>query len=104
MPKRISEVYRVLNALIGPFLDFIDNRQIVRRVMVLSCLWMLIDAYVWAKGYAGVPGQSGADLSLVIAAILTPVTALQGFLYRMYSDGRRLDSNQGPVGSDAKSS
>lgn len=88
MPRQASIIYGLLTVIFGGILDFVDRRQIVRRAMVLTCLWMLVDCYMWAKGYASSPSKTGADLSLVIAAILTPVTALQGFLYRMYNDGR----------------
>lgn len=106
MPKKVAVVYGLLNLFFGGVLDFIDNRQIVRRVMTLGCFWMMVDCYMWAKGYAETPGKTGADLGLVLAAILTPVTALQGFLFRVYNDGRSVDSNtslrEGPMGQDSK--
>ena len=74
---------------IGSLLDFIDRRRIVRRVMVLTVLWMLVDCYLWAKGFAGRPGMTGAELALVIGAITVPVTALQGFLFRAYDHSRK---------------
>lgn len=94
MPKQVSTIYAVLNLFFGGILDFIDKRQIVRRVMTLGCFWMMVDCYIWAKGYAEAPGRTGAELAMVLAAILTPVTALQGFLFRVYNDGRMVDSDK----------
>lgn len=103
---RVTVIYGLLNIIFGGFLDFIDKRQIVRRAMVLICLWLLVDCYLWAKGYAMLPGKTGADLGIVIGTILTPVTALQGFLYRMYNDGRVVDGvsadREGRMGQDSK--
>ncbi len=87
----IGQAQRVFVAIVGPMLDFIDARQVVRRAMVLIVLWQLVDAYVWAKAFAERPGMTGAELAAVIAAILVPVTALQGVLFRMYDSSRRND-------------
>ncbi len=70
-------------------LDFIDERKVIRRAMVLIVLWQLVDAYLWAKAYALRQGMTGVELSAVIAAVLTPVTILQGFLFKLYDASRR---------------
>ena len=82
----------ILAAAIGPALDFVDNRAIVRRIMVGVILWMLIDVYAWAKAYALRPGVSGLELAAVIAALTVPVTTLQGVVFRLYDTSRRADS------------
>lgn len=98
----VAGVHQVVGAIVGPLLDFVDRRGVVRRAMVLIVLWQLVDAYVWAKAFAGRDGMTGAELSLVIAAITLPVTALQGFLFRMYDQSRR-SPEPGSVGTPAPS-
>lgn len=87
--KAIDGLRQIVGAIVGPMLDFVDRRALVRRAMVLIVLWQLVDAYMWAKGFATMPGMTGAELSLVIAAITVPVTALQGFLFKMYDESRQ---------------
>jgi hypothetical protein len=84
----IAALQRILQAIAGPVLDFIDQRQVVRRAMVLIVLWQLVDAYLWAKHFAYRDGMTGLELGAVIAAITGPVTVLQGFLFRMYDSSR----------------
>lgn len=72
-------------------LDFIDRRRIVRRAMVVTVSIMLVDAYAWGKGFALRSTLSGADQSLVIAAVLAPITALMGFVYKLYDQSRQGD-------------
>jgi len=72
----------------GDFLDFIDERSVVRRVMVLIVLWQLCDVYIFAKTLVLLPGKTGIEISAIIAALTVPVTMLQGFLFKQYSDTR----------------
>lgn len=74
------------------FFDFLDQRRIVRRAMVLVVLWQLVDSYLWAKGYAATTTRTGVEIGLVIAAVLAPVTTLQGFLFRVYDGSRQADA------------
>lgn len=85
----INAAQAILAAIVGPLLDFIDERQVVRRAMVLIVLWQLVDAYMFAKNYAYRDHMTGLELSAVIAAITVPVTALQGLLFRLYDQSRR---------------
>lgn len=85
----IASVHEIATGLLGPVLDFIDARVVIRRAMILIVLWQVVDSYLWAKGYIEThPDKSGVDLGLVLAAVLTPVNLLMGFLYRAYNDAR----------------
>lgn len=81
----------VSDAAFGGIFNFIDQRQIVRRGVIVMMLYQAMDVYIWAKNYALLPGKSGAELGLVIAALTVPVSLLQGFLFKMYDDSRRSD-------------
>lgn len=81
----------------GGLFDFIDKRMIIRRVIILLVLYETVDVYLWAKSYAMLPGKSGADLSVVIAALTVPISILQGFMFRMYDESRVGSVSSGDV-------
>lgn len=87
----IAAVQEIVAAIVGPVLDFIDNRQVVRRALILIVMWQLVDVYLWAKGYASRPGMTGLELGAVITAMTGPPTVLMGFLFKMYDSSRRAD-------------
>jgi len=72
----------------GHFLDFVDQRRIVRRVFIFVVLWQFIDVYLFAKDLAGSNASSGVELAAVIGALTLPITALSGFLFKLYSGER----------------
>lgn len=78
-------------AVSGAVLDFIDQRKVVRRIMVLGVFWAMIDVYVWAKGYAATSGLTGVELGAVITAVMIPITALTGFIFKTYDQSRQQD-------------
>lgn len=80
---------------ITKFLDFVDNRMVVRRIMLGIVAWMFVDSYIWAKQYAVRPGITGLELSAVIAAVLIPATYILKELVQSYTDMRK-DSNATP--------
>jgi len=84
----INQAQRVFVAIVAPLLDFIDARHVVRRVAFAVVLYLLVDCYVWAKAYAMRDGMTGAELGMVIAAVLVPVTALQASVLRLYNQSR----------------
>lgn len=73
----------------GRVLDFIDRRKVVRRVQVLVLMWMLVDCYLWARGYAERSKLPGAELALVMGVVTWPITTLVGIVYRQYDNSRR---------------
>lgn len=78
----------VCDAAFGGLFDLIDKRQIVRRGIMLIVLYQAIDVYLWAKNYALLPGKNGGEVGLVIAALTVPISILQGFLFKLYGEGR----------------
>jgi len=99
----ITSLRTLTDAALGGLLDFIDQRLIIRRAMIIAVLWMMIDVYRWAKGYASLPGKSGAELGLVIAALTVPASALMGFIYKTYDEGRRAAETDSTTSTDATS-
>ena len=85
----IAASQAILVAIVGPLLDFVDNRGVVRRCLVGIVAWLLVDVYLWAKGYSMRPGVNGLELAAVITAMNLPITALTGFIFKMYDTSRQ---------------
>ena len=70
--------------------DFIDSRQVVRRVIVLGTwvvtLHLIVTLIQWA--IAPATERSGADIAMILGAAMTPITILQGFVTSFYFNSR----------------
>lgn len=73
-------------------LDFIDSRAIVRRSVLFFTLfmtyWMSYSAWEFAVTALALH-YDGLSIAGIIAAVMVPTTALQGFAFKSYSDGRK---------------
>lgn len=70
------------------FWDWVDTRLIIRRLMTLGTFAMTMWVIWWAMGFASTSPRSGADVAMIIGAIMVPVNALQGYLFGAYARGR----------------
>jgi hypothetical protein len=75
------------SGMIG-LLDFIDNRAVIRRLVLLFTLYMtwLVTHKAWV--FASTSSFDGVGTAAVIAAIMAPTAALQGFAFSAYLSGR----------------
>ena len=74
--------------MIDRFWDWVDTRSIVRRIVLFVTLWMSWAAFIWAAGFAETTDKSGVEVGLIIAAVTAPIAALQGFVFKVYSESR----------------
>ena len=74
---RLSEVW-----------DFIDERQIIRRLAFIWTLAFTGRFAIWTMDYAWHSNQPGADIALVIAAVWAPWTAFQGAVIKFYDQAQ----------------
>lgn len=82
---------RFYRALAFPFV-FIRDQNVTRLVAMGMSLWMTWDSYAWAKHYAEIhPEKSGAEIGLIIGAVLAAVSALQGYTFKLYLEDRQKD-------------
>lgn len=72
------------------FWDFIDKRSIIRRGTLVATIWLSWLSFEWAMVFATETAKSGAEVGLIIAAVTGPIAALQGFVLKVYADGRNL--------------
>lgn len=70
------------------FWDFIDERVIIRRLVLLFTLFMTYYGTEAAIAFSASSKFDGAGTAMVIAAILAPIGALQKFTFDMYSAAR----------------
>ena len=74
--------------IISQFLDFIDSRAVVRRVVLFFTLYMTYYGVATAWKFAYASPFDGVGTAAVIAAVLAPIAALQGAAFSNYSAGR----------------
>lgn len=74
--------------MITRFWDWIDNRVVIRRFTLLFTFYMtwLVTHQAWL--FAHTSTYDGLGTAAVIAAIVAPTAALQGFAFNSYTKGR----------------
>lgn len=73
---------------LNTFWDWVDQRQIVRRTVLAITVYMTYEAFTWAAHFAEVTDKTGAEVGLIIAAVTGPISLLQGFVVKIYTEGR----------------
>lgn len=74
------------------FHDWVDNRAVVRRLVLAFTLWMTYHVIesAWEFAVLAVGNHyDGVAVAAIIAAITAPVAALQGFAFQQYVNGRK---------------
>lgn len=68
-------------------LEQLEKHQLYRRLIVLFMVCLITYTTIESFAYANVAlGQSGIETAAIIAAIQVPVTALMGFVSKLYWD------------------
>lgn len=70
--------------------DWVDHRQVIRRVIVLGTWGVTIHLIVLLVQWAisGDNHRSGSDVAMILGAAMTPITVLQGFVTSFYFNAR----------------
>lgn len=82
-PRRVNDK---LVAKVGAVLDFMDRRQVLRRVVFLWMIYITTEALRWTYGFATGSPRPGLEVAAIIAAIWTPLGLLQGAIFKFYED------------------
>ncbi len=65
--------------------QFVSVRSLVMYITLLNT-WYAFD---WAAHFAyAVVGRPGIEVAAIIAAVTAPITALQAFVFKFYSESR----------------
>jgi hypothetical protein len=72
------------------FIDWAENKNFisVRSFVLYVTVWMTWLAFDWAAVFATTTDKTGADVALIIAAVTAPISVLQGFVFKVYSESR----------------
>jgi hypothetical protein len=73
--------------------EFLDKSRLFRRGGFVA-IWIIVFwGFGWSLDYADAAlllERPGVDTAAVLAAIWAPITALAGYVFRIYTDGRRV--------------
>ena len=69
--------------------NFIDNRMVVRRLLLVGTAWLVADSYLWCKSFADQSQRDGLQIAAIIAAVTGPVTLLLKFVLDNYGEARK---------------
>jgi hypothetical protein len=72
------------------FIQWTDKKNFisVRSFVLYVTVWMTWEAFNWAAIFATTTDKQGADVALIIAAVTAPISVLQGFVFKVYSESR----------------
>ena len=67
--------------------DFVDNRGVIRRVVLGIAIWMTWQVSEWAMAFA-INEELGMNTAAVIGAVSAPIVAFGGYVFKSYLDSR----------------
>ncbi len=70
------------------FWDFVDNRQVVRRLVLVVAVHLTYVCTYWAMHFAETSTRTGIDFAALVAAVTAPATAFAAFVFKVYIDGK----------------
>ena len=76
--------------MVTNFLQWADRRHFVsvRALMIYTTLWMTWRAFGWAATFASASTLDSMSIAAVIVAVIAPITALQGWVFKIYMEGK----------------
>ena len=78
-------------SFLNAVLDWERKLAIRRSVVLFVTLWMTFRAFEWAAVYATATSlTSGLEAAAIIAAVTAPITALQGWIFKIYAESKEL--------------
>lgn len=74
---------------------FVNENKVIRRASLAVMLTMTVLIFKWATIFASESQKPGIEIAAIIAAILAPLSTLQGFVFKFYNDSRSQEENNG---------
>lgn len=81
------------------FWDWIDDRAIVHRLLLVFTLYLTFHCYKWAILFAIYSQLTGTETAAIILAVSGPVTTLQGYVFSTYANYRKASKELNNVGT-----
>ena len=88
LTSAIDEAWAVINSLFNGLWEFLDRGFVMRRVFVGMTWYLTFKSYMWCFYVAEKSGYDPATIASSMA-ILTPISALQGFALKLYGDQKK---------------
>jgi hypothetical protein len=79
----------VMFCAFGRIADFIDRRQIIRRGAFVWMLVLTTDVVRNLVSFSMMTARPGLEVAAILAAILTPLATLQGFIFKFYDQAQK---------------
>ena len=76
-------------AFFSPLWDWIDQRGIVRRIVLALALWMTWRVTTWSMAYADTTDRDGMQAAALLVAVQAPVTLFCSTVFKAYIEGRQ---------------
>lgn len=84
---------QIIRGTIVGLLDFIDSRSVVRRGVLIFTLWMtwwVTSTMIEFAVVAMANKYPGLEVAAIVAAIMAPTAALQGFAFQQYLGSKQV--------------
>lgn len=81
----------LLNSWLVKFWDFVDNRGVIRRIVLGVAMWMTfwVSFKMTEFAFAALAADKlSGNIPLIIASITAPIVALGGYVFKAYLDSR----------------
>jgi hypothetical protein len=74
-----------ITGFLNGFWEQLQKGQVVRRIAFFWMIWMTTKIYFWSLDYISNIETVTTEHGMLLAAILTPITALQGAVIKFYA-------------------
>ena len=68
------------------FWEQLEKGQVVRRIAFFGMMWLTYETYMWVMMYVDNIDVLQSEHSMLIAAVLGPISALQGAIIKFYAE------------------
>jgi hypothetical protein len=68
--------------------DFIDKRQIFRRIMTMGTFAVVVQTILWAQHFVETTTKSDAGVALMLGAVTGPISLLMGYMFSTYQQSK----------------
>ena len=69
------------------------RHKLFRRLLFVWMMVLTYHVFLWAMDFATHTQKTGMEVAAIIAAITGPLSALQGYVFKMYNDARKEKSD-----------
>lgn len=70
------------------FWTWIDQRQIVRRIVLVIAVHLTYLTTTWAMHFAETSTRTGVDFAALIAAVTAPATGFCAWVFKLYLEAK----------------